>query len=336
MNPRDSLRQAFARGLGRAFEPATLRTLARSVFGPLRSSRPRALANLVEQVLQISTGHERQAFYLALQGLEDRDQASLRHLSAGSTYRWAKRNLMDLRGGLDGLHVLEIGPGHSLGVGTLLCAAGVERYYGVDLTPLATTRSDFYRAVRDELDRVPLWGGDGSARRSFLEHWDRVIDLSEDEARWSPALTYLAPQDAADLPLPDDSLDVVFSCSVLEHVSDLDAVLREQRRVLKPGGSCFHQVDFRDHRLGSSSRDFLQVPDWESTIGPADYTNRLRLSEVLAAVDRAGLTLDPDRLAPGPVEPLAPGERERLTPRFRRMSRTDLETLGLCFAARVT
>jgi 2-polyprenyl-3-methyl-5-hydroxy-6-metoxy-1,4-benzoquinol methylase len=44
------------------------------------------------------------------------------------------------------------------------------------------------------------------------------------------------------LPFPDSSFDVVMSWSVFEHVSDPVAVLRDIRRVLRPGGYMFLQI----------------------------------------------------------------------------------------------
>lgn len=48
--------------------------------------------------------------------------------------------------------------------------------------------------------------------------------------------------DGRNVPLPDASVDVVFSSNVLEHVPDLAQVHREIRRVLKPQGYCIHVV----------------------------------------------------------------------------------------------
>lgn len=49
--------------------------------------------------------------------------------------------------------------------------------------------------------------------------------------------------------VPDGSHDLVFSIDVLEHIQlcDIDAALRGQFRVLKPGGIAIHQIGVDDH-----------------------------------------------------------------------------------------
>lgn len=46
--------------------------------------------------------------------------------------------------------------------------------------------------------------------------------------------------DGTNIPFPDASFDIVFSSNVLEHVRNLDALQREIKRVLRPGGYCVH------------------------------------------------------------------------------------------------
>jgi SAM-dependent methyltransferase len=54
----------------------------------------------------------------------------------------------------------------------------------------------------------------------------------------------LAVADARHLPFPDESFDVVFSYSVLQHLSpaDVEASIAECARVLKPNGRALHQL----------------------------------------------------------------------------------------------
>lgn len=58
--------------------------------------------------------------------------------------------------------------------------------------------------------------------------------------------------DATLLPLPDDSIDAACAIEVLEHISDTQLIVRELRRVLRPGGSlcvcgshCIHRANLR-------------------------------------------------------------------------------------------
>jgi SAM-dependent methyltransferase len=46
--------------------------------------------------------------------------------------------------------------------------------------------------------------------------------------------------DGRSIPLPDASIDIVFSSNVLEHVADLEGLHSEIRRLLAPGGRCVH------------------------------------------------------------------------------------------------
>ena len=55
--------------------------------------------------------------------------------------------------------------------------------------------------------------------------------------------------DGRHIPLTDNSVDIVFSSNVLEHVPDLSQMHSEVRRVLKPDGYCIHVLPTHAWRL---------------------------------------------------------------------------------------
>ena len=98
-------------------------------------------------------------------------------------------------------------------------------------------------------------------------------------------IDYRAPVDASRTGLPDGSIDLHFSYTVLEHMPAevLMAILREANRVLAPGGLACHQIDPSDHfshdDVSISAINFLQFSEseWERYGGNQfAYHNRRR------------------------------------------------------------
>jgi ubiquinone/menaquinone biosynthesis C-methylase UbiE len=77
--------------------------------------------------------------------------------------------------------------------------------------------------------------------------------------------------EAAELPYPDDSFDLVFGHAVLHHLPDLDAAFAEFRRVLRPGGAiAFAGEPSRhgDRLAGVPKRAALALaPAWRRLLG---------------------------------------------------------------------
>jgi ubiquinone/menaquinone biosynthesis C-methylase UbiE len=146
--------------------------------------------------------------------------------------------------------------------------------------------------------------GTGYMTRALLGIVERVICVDRSEAMLEQARSGLAGRDDGvrlefrrgefeQLPLADGEVDGVVASMVLHHLPDLDAPLREMRRVLRPGGHAVilelmpHREDWVREALG----------DRHLGLDPVD---------LLSALSRAGfsaLALDPSEDHYRPVGP---------------------------------
>jgi len=202
---------------------------------------------------------------------------------------------------IGGATCCEVGTGHKPTIPIALHLAGAAHVFTVDL----------HRRLQPDLT--------GGVLRWLGEHVDDVVaalaDVAEpgleariaaaaagaiDPVRWmaDAGIDYVAPADAAALPWPDDTVDVHLSHTVLEHIEPvvLGAILREARRVVRPGGAVVHHVDLADHFAHDDaticSINFLRydAATWARLAGNEfSYCNRLRLPELRDAFAAAGL-----------------------------------------------
>ncbi len=94
------------------------------------------------------------------------------------------------------------------------------------------------------------------------------------------------------LPLPDASVDVACCVDVLEHVSDISAVLRETARILKPGGIYLYDTI---NRTAFSKLIVIKVSqDWSFTAwaprGMHHYSQFVRPTELHSLLEASGLS----------------------------------------------
>jgi SAM-dependent methyltransferase len=205
---------------------------------------------------------------------------------------------------LRGAHLLEVGSGWYPTFPVCCFLAGAGRVISVDVS----------RLMRPELTWQAVEGLETHLRTIATaaalpldEVTGRYWSLREALSRGADAQSatggvfeYRAPADARATGLPDGSMDVVFSNSVLEHVPEpaVRDIFREARRILKDGGLMIHEVNCGDHYAylddSVSQLNYLQFSDreWDSLWNNKfQYQNRMRAHEFIERAEGAGFDI---------------------------------------------
>jgi len=240
--------------------------------------------------------------YYALQ----RTAGGLRHVDPEDRFRAALEMAQRLEahgGSLVGGTVLELGTGWRLNVPLALWLLGAQRVVTVDIhryLRLALVQRDL-AALRAAPERFATLFGRYGATAGFRRRFDQLLAFRSTGAELLrlTGIEYLAPADAARLPLADQSVDAHVSFTVLEHIppDKLIAILHESQRVLRPQGRLVHCIDFSDHSAHSDPSitfvNFLQYDEaaWARLAGNRfAFHNRLRVDEFKALLDASGVT----------------------------------------------
>jgi hypothetical protein len=167
--------------------------------------------------------------------------------------------------------VAELGPGDSLGIGFAALISGTEKYFAFDA--VKHTNVDTNVRIFDELvalfkkkENIP---GDEEFPRvkPYLENYDfprqiltdhRLAQVLEDtridrirnsiirQDHHDSMILYKVPWFDSNVIL-EESVDMIYSQAVLEHVNDLKDTYKAMRLWLKPEGFISHEIDFRCH-----------------------------------------------------------------------------------------
>lgn len=180
-----------------------------------------------------------------------------------SQYKSLRKNIP----GLDGKTMLELGPGGSVGLGLLSLRDGLKKYIAID-----------NENHLNDKKTVPMYQSllGAKAILSKLMKKVEVMPLNKEFG----------------YDLKNESVDIIYSCAVLEHVKDLESCFLEMTRVLKKGGLMNHQVDLRDHVFSQKNLSFLLIPSkiFDFLFGNTDcWVNRSRWSNYKKIFHKNGL-----------------------------------------------
>lgn len=243
--------------------------------------------------------------------------------------------------------VTELGPGDSLGTGLAALLSGAERYYALDVVHHAGYRRT--SAIFDQLvdlfkHRIPPADGERfpdhiltAERLAWTLRPDRVAAIRRALASLhSPAagatgdalLEYIVPWRDTTV-LGPESVQMVFSHSVLCYVADLVDVYGAMCRWLKPGGLMSHEIDFGSLGTATAWNGHWTYSDrlWRLMCERRPFApNREPLSVHIGIISDLGLRISSCR----PKCQRSAIARSQLAPRFEYFSDLDLTTRS-CF-----
>jgi hypothetical protein len=191
--------------------------------------------------------------------------------------------------------VVELGPGDSVGMALAAKAMGMNTAYLIDVGDFASRDMDVYARLY------------ACFKDNGYEPPPEVDLSSRDAMLKSLGSTYLTYGTRALADVPSTTIDVLFSNAVLEHVarSEFQQLMNETFRVMRPGAIAHHQIDLMDHLGGALNNLRFSERAWEGSLmsNSGFYTNRLRFSEILDIVKKAGFNFAVTQITSWPNVP---------------------------------
>jgi hypothetical protein len=252
--------------------------------------------------------------------------------------------------------IAEIGPGDSLGVGLAALISGSAKYYAMDVVKSVDSKRnieifdelvelfrhrqnipdegefpkvkpvlDSYVFPENILNSVHLEKALNRDRLERIRH--SLCNLDGDNAgKEDTHIAYIVPWTSIDT-IQKETIDMIFSQAVLEHVGELSLVYEAMHHWLKPTGFMSHQIDFKSHGTAKQWNGHWTYSDflWKLILGNRPYLlNREPHSRHIELLRQ----FDFDVICDIKFREASTVTREQLTPRFKHLSDDDLTTCG--------
>lgn len=190
----------------------------------------------------------------------------------------------------------EFGAGQDLMIPFIFYSFGISKQILTDIRNLAKielvnhTIRQFKKINLDniKIKRIPDQYLDGKTKIECLSQLKQYYGIE-----------YLAPCDARKTDLESNSINFVTSTNTLEHIplQDIQMILKECHRLLKPNSIMSFIIDYRDHYSffdkNISVYNFLRYPDfiWKIFNPSLHYQNRLRHKDYLNLIKSSGFVI---------------------------------------------
>jgi len=243
---------------------------------------------------------------------------------------------------MSGARLMEIGTGWHPALPLCFILAGARSIATFDVVRLLGETETFrlLHSLEKHVPKIAELAGENTATiHARLMELRRSRNLGE--LLGKSRIEYFALVDGRATGLEANSIDLVYSNSVLEHVPRevISGLMEESYRVLKPGGLAMHNVGCNDHYAffdkSISFVNFLQYGEreWRLWNNPIQYQNRLRAPEFVDLAKQAGFEVinKKTHVRPGTLEALA---NLRIAPQFDRFSRDEIAATTVDFIGR--
>ena len=264
---------------------------------------------------------------------------------------WLRHLVMAHRNGVnsDPRTVAELGPGDSLGTGLCAVLTGADRYLAFDVVKYADSERNLavFEALVELLRRrepIPneseypsvdpplpsyafpreILSDDRVERALAPSRLDRIRSALREGTAGDIEVRYAGGWEDAAVVEPE-TVDMILSQAVLEHVENLPQVYAAMRRWLRPGGVSSASIDFRCHRYAREWNGHWGYSDgmWRLIRGNRPFLiNREPLSTHRRLLRENGFAIVHEQARWNPVGI----RRDRLAGGFRHLCDEDLST----------
>ncbi len=266
---------------------------------------------------------------------------------------WLRHLVMAKNNGLNPYPevVAELGPGDSLGIGLMALLTGSEKYLAFDIFEYANIErnlkifkelvailkhkadipgDDEFPDVKPRLDNyafpVDIFT-DSKLKEALLDsRIEKIRNSIINPTEKNSMIKYKVPWFDSSV-IDKESVDMIYSQAVLEHADDLENTYKAMRLWLKPNGFVSHQIDFRCHGTSNEWNGHWMYSDftWKLIRGKRPYLlNRAPHSTHLQLLKKENHKIVCDTT----VTQNSNIKKDRLNPRFRDLSNSDLTTSG--------
>jgi hypothetical protein len=236
--------------------------------------------------------------------------------------------IVSQRSDFSSLTLLEIGAGWDLYTNMIYYCYGINHQIAIDVRRWG--RAELVNAVIRHLQSDPP---EGHIRLPTVFVSEKNLDA---DLKRLYGIEYMAPYDATNTSLSAQSIDVITTTSVLEHVPEdiIHKIFKEYARIFKKNGLMRHVIDYSDHYSHADPKitpfNMLQFSenDWQKHNPGIHYQNRLRTRDFTNMLEYHGFSVKSCSPWSGLSSEL---NTISLDPMFKKYSNDELLELGATF-----